>query len=119
MSRAIATFTPTEYMEIFGGTHVESTLHGTPPITTNFAVFPETVPDHLNGKVGFRCNTLDDFVDAAIKAKYVDHYKVREYSERFLTTNVQYEFQKWFDDLYQLYLSTDGKTKGWSYIRER
>lgn len=119
MSRAIATFTPTEYLECFAGTHVESMLHGTPPITTNFAVFPGTIPDHLNGIVGFRCNTLDDFVDAAIRSEYIDHYKVREYGERFLTTNVKYEFQKWFDDLHQVYLSTDGKTKGWSYIKER
>lgn len=118
MGKAIATFTPTEYLECFAGTHVESMLHGTPPITTNFAVFPGTIPDHVNGKVGFRCNTLQDFVDAAIAAKNVDHKFVREYGERFLMDNVKWEFQKWFDDLYNVYESaTDGTKKGWHRIK--
>jgi len=117
MARAIATFTPTEYLECFAGTHIESMISGTPPITTNFAVFPGTIPDHLNGKVGFRCDTLDDFVKAAEKAKSVDHQEVRRYGERFLMENVKWEFQKWFDDLYQVYLSTTAPgIKGWHHI---
>ena len=118
MSEATAVFTPTIYLECFAGTHVESMLSGTPPITTNFGVFPGTIPDNLNGKVGFRCNTLQDFVDAAKKAKYVDHKEIRKYGERFLMDNVKYEFQKWFNDLYQVYLSsTDATIKGWSNLK--
>jgi len=120
MSKAIATFTPTEYLECFAGTHIESMLHGTPPITTNFGVFPGTIPDHLNGKVGFRCNTLQDFVDAAVKAEEVDHFKVRKYGERFLMDNVKLEFEKWFDDLYQVYESAaDNKKKGWHRLKKQ
>ena len=114
MSKAIATFTPTEYLECFAGTHIESMLSGTPPITTNFGVFPGTIPDILNGVVGYRCDTLQDFVDACIKAKTANHKGIRMYVERFLMDNVKLEYQKWFDDLYQVWLSTDGKTKGWS-----
>jgi glycosyltransferase involved in cell wall biosynthesis len=113
MSKAIATFTPTEYLECFAGTHVESMLHGTPPITTNFAVFPGTIPDHLNGVVGYRCNTLQDFVDAAKDAVNADHKMVRQYGERFLMDNVKHEFQKWFEDLYAVYESTISEKKGW------
>jgi glycosyltransferase involved in cell wall biosynthesis len=117
MGGAIATFTPTEYLECFAGTHVESMLHGTPPITTNFAVFPGIIPDHLNGIVGFRCNTLQDFVDAAIKAKDLDHKKIREYGEMFLMDNVAMQFQQWFDDLYNVYESTiDSSKKGWHRV---
>lgn len=118
MSRAIATFTPTVYLEPFAGTHVESMLSGTPPITTNFGVFPSTIPDSENGKVGFRCNTLQDFVDAALAAKDVDHRYVRKYGERFLIDNVKWEFQRWFEDLYQLYLSTMGEIKGWHNLKQ-
>jgi hypothetical protein len=33
--------------------------------------------------------------------------------------NVKWEYEKWFDDIYQLYLSTiDEKIKGWHHIRE-
>jgi len=123
MSRAIATFTPTEYLECFAGTHVESMLSGTPVITTNFAVFPGTVPDVVNGMhhmtdikeaVGFRCNTLKDFIAAAEKAKDVDPYRIRKYGERFLMDNVKWEFQKWFEDLYEVWESSvDSTKKGW------
>jgi len=117
MSQAIATFTPTEYLECFAGTHVESMLSGTPPITTNFGVFPGTIPDYLNGIVGFRCNTLDDFVKAAKKAPGVNHSEVRAYGERFLMDSVRLEFQRWFEDLYQVWLSTTGQgIKGWHFI---
>jgi glycosyltransferase involved in cell wall biosynthesis len=117
MAGAIATYTPTEYLEAFAGTHIESMLSGTPPITTDFGVFPGTIPDYLNGEIGFRCNTLQDFVDASIRAKGVDHTKVREYGERFLMDSVKLEFEKWFLDLYQVYLSTLNKDiKGWHFI---
>lgn len=118
MSKAIATFTPTEYLECFAGTHVESQLHGAPPITTDFAVFPGTIPDVVNGKVGFRCNTLNDFVDAANKAVSVDRREVRKHGERFLMDNVKHEFQKWFDDLMDVYESSiDNSKKGWHRIK--
>lgn len=122
MSHAIATYTPTTYLEAFAGTHIESMLSGTPPITTNYGVFPGTIPDHLNGKVGFRCNTLQDFVDAGRAAQAFTPHKrkfVYNYGKRFLMENVMWEFNKWFDDLYQVYLSTDGITLGWNYVRNK
>jgi glycosyltransferase involved in cell wall biosynthesis len=117
MARAIATFTPTEYLECFAGTHVESMLSGTPPITTNFGVFPGTIPDHLNGVVGFRCNTLADFVQAARDAPKVEHADVRAYGERFLMDTVKWEFQRWFEDLMAVYESaTQPGVQGWHRV---
>lgn len=117
MAEAIATFVPTIYLEAFGGTHIESMLSGTPPITTNFGVFAETIPDYLNGQVGFRCNTLQDFVDAAKKAKSVDRTLIREYAKRFKMNNVMNEYQKWFDDLMNVWESTvDNTVKGWHRV---
>jgi hypothetical protein len=46
----------------------------------------------------------------------VDPHFVRAYGERFLMDNVKMEFQQWFEDIYQVYLSTDGETPGWHYI---
>ncbi len=117
MSKAIATFVATNYLECFGGTHIESMLSGTPPITTNFGVFPGTIPECENGKIGFRCNTLNDFVESAKKAKDVNHHYIREYAERFLMDNVKWEFQKWFEDLYCVFESTISDKKGWHRIR--
>lgn len=115
MGKAIATFTPTIYLEAFAGTHVESMLCGTPVITTNFGVFNDTI---INGVNGYRCDTMQDFVNAARVIKQLTPAIVRHYAEQYLMKNVRFEFQKWWDDLYQLYLSaTDPawKGKGWSY----
>lgn len=135
MANAIATFTPTEYLEAFAGTHIESMLSGTPAITTNFGVFPGTVIDMLDGNfnlpiiddiklnpedravIGYKCNTLQDFVDAAKKAKALKFDQrefIANYAKIYLMDNVMEQFQKWFDDLYNVYESTkDNQKKGW------
>jgi glycosyltransferase involved in cell wall biosynthesis len=109
-------FVPTKYLEAFGGTNVEAQLCGTPVITTDFGVFPETV---VHGVTGFRCHTMADFVEAARNIGKLKPKVIRKHAERYLMSNVKWEFQKWFDDLYQLYLSARDpawKNKGWSYI---
>jgi glycosyltransferase involved in cell wall biosynthesis len=117
MANAIATFTPTEYLECFAGTHVESMLSGTPPITTDFGVFPYTIPNLVNGKVGFRCNTLQDFVDAAREAVHADPLVIRNYANRFLMQNVVNDYLKWFTDLHNVWESAiDNSKKGWSRV---
>lgn len=114
MGGAIATFVPTEYLEPFAGTHVESMLCGTPVLTTDFGVFPDTV---INGINGYRCNTLNDFVQNAKRVQSLDRKVVRQTAERFLMDNMQWTLEKWFRELYQLYLSaTVPGTKGWTYI---
>lgn len=114
MSKAKAVFVPTLYLEAFGGVNVEAQLCGTPVITTDFGVFPETV---RHGVTGFRCNTLQDFVDAAKGSYNINPENVRKHAERYLMKNVRHEFEKWFQDLYQLYLSAqDSSVKGWHYL---
>lgn len=116
MAHAKATFTPTEYMECFAGTHIESMLSGTPVITTNFGVFPGTV---INGVNGYRCDTLDDFVWAAKNISNLNSHKIRDSAKRYLMENVKWDFQKWFEDLYFVYESAqDSKKKGFNRICE-
>ena len=116
MGRARAVFVPTLYLEAFGGVNVEAQLCGTPVITTNFGCFVETC---LDGVTGFRCNTLQDFVDAARKVDELDPHVIREHAERYLMKNVKWEFQRWFEDLHQLHLSaTVPGALGWHHLRE-
>ena len=116
MGKARAVFVPTLYLEAFGGVNVEAQLCGTPVITTNFGVFPETV---IHGFTGFLCNTLDDFVKAAEAVEWLNPDEIRHHAERYLMDNVKWEFDRWFQDLYQLYLSArDPSVKGWHYIEE-
>lgn len=110
MTGAKAVFVPTLYLEPFGGVAIESMLSGTPVITTNFGVFPETItPD-----VGIRCDTLSDFVKATKNIDRFDPRKVRKSAEKYLLPEVSVQYSKWFEDLYNLYESTkDPDKKGW------
>jgi len=118
MSKAIATFVPTIYLEPFATVHAESLLSGTPVITTSFGVFGGNT--FIDGVHGFKCNTLDDFVWATENAHSLDRNIIGEYGKRFLVDNVKWEFQRWWEDLYQVYLSTiDPTIKGWHYIRNK
>lgn len=113
MGHARAVFVPTIYLEAFGGVNVEAQLCGTPVITTNFGVFPETVVDQVTG---FRCNTLQDFVNAARWVDALDTAEIRRRAERYLMSSVKYEFHAWFVDLHQLYRSAyEPKVKGWHH----
>jgi glycosyltransferase involved in cell wall biosynthesis len=114
MGKAKAVFVPTIYLEAFGGVNVEAQLCGTPAICTSFGAFPETVKQ---GVTGFLCNTLQDFVDAAKKAPELDPFTIHTHASRYLMANVRHEYQRWFDDLYQLYRSAHFKEKGWSLVQ--
>lgn len=113
MGHAKAVFVPTLYLESFGGVNVEAQLCGTPAITTNFGCFPETV---RHGVTGYCCNTLQDFVEAARKAPDLDPFTIHAHALRYAMDNVRHEYQRWFDDLYQLYRSARFSEKGWSYL---
>jgi len=58
LAKAKVMMAPTFYIEPFGGVVIEAYLSGTPVVTTDFGVFPETV---LHGKTGFRCKTAEQF----------------------------------------------------------
>ena len=93
---------------------VEAQLCGTPAITTNFGVFSETV---RHGGTGFRCSTLQDFVNAARNADKLEPQAIRARAERYLMDNVRWQFDGWFRDLYQLYLSAHYPgVKGWHHL---
>jgi len=114
MGRAKGVFVPTIYLEAFGGVNVEAQLCGTPVLTTNFGVFPETV---IHGVTGFRCDTLQDFVDGAKSVDKLYPKIIRQHAERYLMNNVKYEYDKWFKELHQLYISaTVEGEKAWSKI---
>lgn len=114
MGKAKACFVATDYLEPFGGVSIESLLSGTPVITTNFGCFPETIP---HGEVGYRCQTLDQFVWAAKNIDKISPKRCREYAEKnFSLDRISQKYFEWFNSLYHLYLSSIGKeNEGWYY----
>lgn len=100
MAGAAAVLVPTMYIEPFGGVAVEAQLCGTPVITTDYGAFTETVS---HGETGFRCHTLKEFVEAVDKCDTLRASDIRRHAERYLTTNVRYEYEEHFSRLLSLY----------------
>lgn len=86
-------------------------------MSTDFGVFPDTVIDGYNG---YRCNTLNDFIEAGgkiLNGKSMAK-NCRKFGENYSLEVVGDTFNKWFEDIYDWYESTLGTgLKGWSRIR--
>ena len=61
LRNARAALMPTVFTEPFGGSGVEAMLCGTPLIAVDYGAFTETIEE---GKTGFRCKMLSDWVEA-------------------------------------------------------
>lgn len=101
MSKAIATFVPTLYLEPFGGVAIESMLCGTPCITTDWGAFSETIENGFNG---YRCRTFGEFVAAAEAVKGLSCHHIREDAIRKYSTEVvKHQYHMYFEQLMTLY----------------
>jgi glycosyltransferase involved in cell wall biosynthesis len=74
---------PTLYTEPFGGVAVEAMMCGTPVVTTDYGVFPETIE---HGKTGFRCHTLGDFLAGIVAAETLDRRYIADRARRLYST---------------------------------
>jgi glycosyltransferase involved in cell wall biosynthesis len=110
MGHARCLILPTTFMEPFGGVVVEAALCGTPAVTTDYAVFAETV---RQGVTGFRCHTLAQFVEAVKRCPTLDTAKIREIATaNYATARVKYMYQTYFEMLSGLW------REGWPMLGE-
>jgi glycosyltransferase involved in cell wall biosynthesis len=71
---AVATLFPITWREPFGLVMIESMAAGTPVIATKLGSTPEIIVD---GKTGFLCNEMSEFISAIDKAAKLDRYAIR------------------------------------------
>jgi hypothetical protein len=99
-AEAYAVFCPTQYVEPFGGVHVEAMMSGTPVITTDFGVFPETV---LHGVTGYRCRSFEQFVWAAKNIDRIDGRVCAEWARaNFSLERVALMYEEFFQQILNL-----------------
>jgi glycosyltransferase involved in cell wall biosynthesis len=109
MGGAIATFTPTIYVEPFGTVAVEAMACGSPVISTDWGAFTETV---IDGVTGFRCHTMQEFINAAEDVKNLDRGFISKYAkDRYGLATVAKMYEKYFERLETLW------GRGWYEVK--
>jgi glycosyltransferase involved in cell wall biosynthesis len=104
MARASVLIAPTTYCEPFGSTVVEAQMSGTPCVTTNFGAFVETVEQ---GKTGYRCNYMGEFIQGIQKAPKLDRKYIHERAVRLYSIEACAPlYQAYFERLLLLYDKT-------------
>lgn len=106
LANAAMLLSPTIYIEPFGMIAVEAAMSGTPVISSDWGAYPETV---LHGVTGFRCRTMDHYIEAAKRIKEIDPATCRKWAEQnFSMERVAAMYQEYFEMVYQNEFSRGG-----------
>lgn len=111
LRNARAALMPTNFTEPFGGSGVEAMLCGTPLIAVDYGAFTETV---IDGLTGFRCHTLQDWIDAVNKVENIDRKAVSVVARsRYSLEACGQKYDVIFQAINNLH------RKGWYQLREQ
>jgi glycosyltransferase involved in cell wall biosynthesis len=106
MGNAIALFSPSLYIEPFGGVHAEALLSGTPVISTDWGVYTETIENGING---YRCKTFGDFLYATQNCDKLDRQAIQKAAvDKYSLEAVAPKYEAYFNQLIDL-----EQGKGW------
>lgn len=97
MGGATAILTPTQYFEPLGGVSIEAQFTGTPAVVSNWGGLPENI---IEGKTGFACDLLRDYVKGVERAAKLDRKFIRRHAMKTWSTDAL--APKWVDYLARL-----------------
>jgi len=101
LRNAICSLMPTNFIEPFGGSGVEGLLCGTPLIGTDYGAFTETIQHGVNG---YRCHTLQEWLDAVKNAEKLDRRKIaQEARNKYTLEACGQKYDHAFSIIYELY----------------
>jgi glycosyltransferase involved in cell wall biosynthesis len=100
LSKARCLIIGSKYNEPFAGVQIEAFLSGTPVVTPDWAVFPET---NINGLTGFRCHTLREFADAIEDCTALEPHAIRQWAEQYTLQQVAPQYEQYFQDVLDVY----------------
>lgn len=101
LGKAKAVLMPTFYLEPFGGVNVEAQLCGTPVITSDWGVFPETV---LHGITGYRCRVFEEFCWAVKNIHRIRPEDCREWAAKnYSLERVGRMYEEYFQRIARLF----------------
>jgi glycosyltransferase involved in cell wall biosynthesis/SAM-dependent methyltransferase len=110
LRNARAALMPTNFTEPFAGSGVEAMLCGTPLIAVDYGAFTETI---IDGVTGFRCHTLQDWIDAIHDADKLDRRVIADTARsRYSLETCGKKYDKIFRTINNLH------RKGWYQLRE-
>lgn len=110
LRNARAALMPTNFTEPFGGSGVEAMLCGTPLIAVDYGAFTETIVDNATG---FRCHTLQDWLDAIVNVEALDRKVVADVTrKRYSLETCGKKYDKIFNDISNL------AKRGWYELRD-
>jgi glycosyltransferase involved in cell wall biosynthesis len=97
VGKSLAFLVPSTFVEPFGGAGVEAMLTGTPVLASSYGAWTETI---LQGVTGFRCRTVDDYVEGIENAAHLDRKAVSDYaSNRFSLRTCGAQYDRIFTEL--------------------
>lgn len=110
LRNARAALMPTVFTEPFGGSGVEAMLCGTPLLSVDYGAFTETV---AQGVTGFRCKTLQEWLDAVEAVDKLDRKLIAEITRAtYSLESCGVKYDKVFTDLYDLH------DRGWYTLKK-
>jgi len=110
LRNARACLMPSVFTEPFAGAGVEAMLCGTPLIAVNYGAFTETI---IEGVTGFRCHTLQDWIDAIHNVENLARHTVS-----FITRS-RYSLETCGKQYSRIFRTiADLRGKGWYTLRE-
>ena len=109
LSQARALLAPSVFTEPFCGMSVEAMLCGTPVISVDYGAMTETVQEGM----GFRCHTLQDWLDGINQAGDLDRaYIAQQARSRYSLEACGKKYDKIFSQLNDLY------RQGWYQVNQ-